>query len=107
VNIGDFAWNEFEGRDAEGDKYKHVFCLHGSGRILATIDCPIMPGRYVFHATFDCSIPETVLKDGGRCFDFIDEESAKRFVECVLTSFDPFAKPREKRAIRVRAKTRT
>lgn len=98
-------WQFHTGRDGEGDKFAVYVLVHGSGRILAKVHAPAYEGGYHFSAAFHCAVPATVI-DTNESFHFIDAESARAFVERILTQFDPLGKPRAKRAAKVAGQSR-
>jgi hypothetical protein len=87
----DFIWERREGRDCDGDKFRALVCVHGSGRILARVLLPVAGQEYKHYAMFDCAMPDGAPKDSGGSYDFIDEDSAKAFIERTLLAFDPLA----------------
>jgi len=93
MTFQDFIWQRREGRDREGDKFRALVCVHGSGRILARVLLPVGGQEYKCYAMFDCAMPEGAPKDSGGSYDFIDEDSAMAFVERTLILFDPLAQP--------------
>lgn len=98
------TWLERKGRDSDGDAFRVLILLHGSGRVLARVRCPAANDEWRYGVLFDCKVPEEVLP--GDCFDFVDEDSAMRFAEQVLSTFDPVdLSPRKAPAPRRRVKT--
>lgn len=96
-------WQYRSGRDHEGDSFSVHLLVHGSGRILAKVFCPVAAGEFQCRVQFYCKIPKTILANPEECFDFIEDAAAMRFAESVLLKFDPFAaeskparKPRKK-----------
>lgn len=84
----DFDWQLREGRDHDGDKFKHWVLVHGSGRILAKVYCPISGDDYNCEAAFFATVVgrEKDLRDE-RDMRFMDVESAKQFTEEALADF--------------------
>lgn len=87
--LPDTTWVERTGRDNEGDKFSRSVYVHGSGRILAVVCCPINADEYQFIVFFYCEVPDEVLL--GTDFRFISLESGQTFVETILGMFNPFA----------------
>jgi hypothetical protein len=78
-------WQFRAGRDWQGDLFR-VWCgVHGSGRILVKIFCPVVSDEFVHRVSFYVTVPKTVLADQNECFDFIDVDSAREFALSVLS----------------------
>lgn len=77
------TWINKSGRDSDGDKFETEVCVHGSGRILARIACPLADEVH-YTLYFYMEIPEKLLKTSGCDLRFIDVDSAKRFADDVL-----------------------
>jgi len=76
-------WIHKSGRDSDGDKFETEVCVHGSGRIVARIVCPLADEVH-YAVYFYISIPERILKTSGEDLRFIDVDSAKRFADDIL-----------------------
>ena len=94
----EFDWQFHEGRDADGDKFRTHILVHGSGRILARVVEPTHLGGFSFRVWFYCKVPKSM--DSNEGYDFIDVESAKKFVEQTLSNFDPLAVSKPKRTVK-------
>jgi len=100
----EFIWERREGRDRDGDKFATWLLLHGSGRILARVIAP-SADEFAYRVHFNCKVPDRILRDSWDEYEFIDEYSAKRFVEQTLAQFNPLprsAKKKSGRRTRVR-----
>jgi hypothetical protein len=82
----EYTWDFRSGRDTDGSAYSSHILVHGSGRILAKV----VAINYFHRAQFHFTAPKDVL-DVDECFDFMDADSAKRFIEASLKTFDPLA----------------
>ena len=92
MNREDLTWAHKEGRDEQGERFSCEILIHGSGQILARIFCPI-GDEFNFRVAFYVYVPATVLAKPDEFHDFIDLDSAKRFTERVLLSYDPVSPP--------------
>lgn len=85
-----YDWQYREGRDQEGDKFcTHLF-IHGSGQIVARIHAPCAPDEFSYRAWFYCTFPDKTPINTDTNVDFIDLDSAKRYIEQTFTKYDPF-----------------
>jgi hypothetical protein len=91
VTLQDIDWQRRAGRDKDGDRYSIDILIHGSGRILAKIFGPTGPDEFQFRANFYCKVKGQLVDNENDCFDFIDLDSAKAFVERVVIAADPLA----------------
>ncbi len=82
----DVNWAPYSGRDSDGDKFNRLALVHGSGRILASVNLPMNADEYQYFVYFFCEVPDEILM--GSDFRFVSAESAQAFVEKILGSFD-------------------
>lgn len=82
----DATWAPYSGRDTDGDRFNRLALVHGSGRILASVNLPLGADEYQFFVYFFCEVPDEIL--AGSEFRFVSAESAHAFVEKILGSFD-------------------
>ena len=86
----DFDWQYHEGRDRDGEKLSDWVLVHGSGRVLAKIMCPLTPGEYhyqIYFFTGAAKEARQLVYDGDGDIRFMDLMSAQRFCEEALTSY--------------------
>lgn len=106
----DYIWQLREGRDREGDKFGWLICIHGSGRILASIRMPVSADEYEHTVVFEFPLPPTAPEGLNDNFSYVDEHSAKAFVEAMLARYEPVIAPKPKRVVakkkRQKCKTR-
>jgi hypothetical protein len=88
----DLTWSHREGRDRNADRFAEEILLHGSGQILARVFWP-QADEFNFRVAFYVYVPATVLTKPDEFHDFIDLESAQRFAQKILLSYDPVGPP--------------
>ena len=88
----DFDWQQWAGRDADGERFSHMVLVHGSGRLLAKIWLPIVADEYAHRVYFYAGDKDLRAAEG---VQFADVDSAKRHVEAMLAGYvaEPVAVP--------------
>lgn len=79
IDFKHFEWQEREGRFHNGEPFHEWVYVHGSGRIIASVQAPTdQRGGFTHEVSFLFS--QDVMMRGGP-FLFLDFDSGKRFVE--------------------------
>jgi hypothetical protein len=81
----EYEWQHCKGRDADGDTFNTAVLVHGTGKILSRISIP-RADEYYYRAYF--YVPKSVFDAADEGFDFISLDSAKTFVEGIVSAWN-------------------